>query len=108
MNTSRVANATFSSLLLAEARAEAKRQGIILPFGIVALKVGRSQWAVQADHPHNFDHYVSASCAAEAKAKWIGQLIDAHEFKCQGCGREESVCSADPCPGVIADREAVD
>jgi hypothetical protein len=26
-------------------------------------------------------------------------------FTCRGCGREESVCSADPCPGVIADRE---
>jgi hypothetical protein len=27
-------------------------------------------------------------------------------FTCQGCGREESICSADPCPGVIADRES--
>jgi hypothetical protein len=27
-------------------------------------------------------------------------------FVCRGCGREESVCSANPCAGVIADREA--
>jgi hypothetical protein len=26
-------------------------------------------------------------------------------FTCRGCGREESVCSANPCAGVIADRE---
>ena len=25
-------------------------------------------------------------------------------FHCKGCGREEGACSADPCPGVIADR----
>ena len=39
-----------------------------------------------------------------------GERIDLQEhgeeiFTCRGCGREESVCSADPCPGVIADRE---
>jgi hypothetical protein len=27
-------------------------------------------------------------------------------FLCRGCGREESVCSANPCAGVVADREA--
>lgn len=27
-------------------------------------------------------------------------------YTCQGCGREESVCSEAPCPDVIADREA--
>ena len=27
-------------------------------------------------------------------------------YRCTGCGREESVCSADPCPAVIADRES--
>ena len=27
-------------------------------------------------------------------------------FACQGCGREESVCSADPCEGVKVDRES--
>lgn len=27
-----------------------------------------------------------------------------HEPLCQGCGREESECSADPCEGVIHDR----
>lgn len=31
---------------------------------------------------------------------------DRAPFTCQGCGREESVCSADPCPDVISDREA--
>jgi hypothetical protein len=28
-------------------------------------------------------------------------------FHCQGCGREEGVCSADPCPSVVADRESL-
>jgi hypothetical protein len=28
------------------------------------------------------------------------------EFECDGCGRPEADCSADPCPDVIADREA--
>jgi hypothetical protein len=27
------------------------------------------------------------------------------EFRCEGCGRLEAVCSADPCAGVIADRQ---
>ena len=26
-------------------------------------------------------------------------------FTCRGCGREESICSADPCADVLADRE---
>ncbi len=26
------------------------------------------------------------------------------ELLCQGCGREEAECSADPCEGVIHDR----
>lgn len=26
-------------------------------------------------------------------------------FRCRGCGRPEADCSADPCPGVVADRE---
>jgi hypothetical protein len=26
-------------------------------------------------------------------------------FTCKGCGREESVCSADPCAAVMVDRE---
>lgn len=67
----------FDSLLLAEARKEAKEKGVTLPKRIVALKMGGQQWAVQADFPHNFDHYVSASSASDAKAKWIRQLIDA-------------------------------
>lgn len=25
-------------------------------------------------------------------------------YRCRSCGREESACSADPCPAVIADR----
>lgn len=29
-------------------------------------------------------------------------------FRCTGCGRLEEECSADPCKGVIADREATD
>jgi hypothetical protein len=29
------------------------------------------------------------------------------EFYCEGCGRWELTCSKDPCPDVVADREAV-
>lgn len=42
----------------------------------------------------------------------LADLIDGCEeieiapFTCKGCGREESVCSANPCDAVIADREA--
>lgn len=68
---------TFDRLLLKEARAEAARLGVKLPTRICALKVGRQQYAVQADFPHNFDHYVKASSASEAKAEWISQLIEA-------------------------------
>lgn len=32
--------------------------------------------------------------------------MDATGFNCKSCGREESVCSADPCEAVIADRAA--
>lgn len=28
------------------------------------------------------------------------------EYTCNGCGRAEDVCSADPCPSVIRDRES--
>ena len=66
----------FDGLLLATARAEARRLKVALPTRICALKVGRQQYAVQADWPHNFDHYVKASSVSEAKAVWIGQLID--------------------------------
>lgn len=31
---------------------------------------------------------------------------DEGEFRCTACQREESECSAEPCPAVIADREA--
>lgn len=27
------------------------------------------------------------------------------EFTCQSCGRDESLCTADPCPGVISQRQ---
>jgi len=56
---------------------------------------------------------------------WIGDLADeliakvagiylgffedetiATVYHCQGCGREESVCSSDPCEGVKRDRES--
>ena len=68
----------LASLLLKEARAKAARLGVKLPAHIRAFKVGRSLYAVQADFPHNFDHYVSASSVSEAKAEWISQLIDAN------------------------------
>jgi len=73
----------FDGLLLAEARKEAKRIGLTLPTGICALKVGRRQYAVQADPPHNFDHYESASSVSEAKAAWINRLIREFEEKNQ-------------------------
>ncbi len=31
---------------------------------------------------------------------------EAAPYRCKGCNREESVCSADPCPSVVADRAA--
>ncbi len=34
------------------------------------------------------------------------EVYNADVLTCRGCGREESVCSADPCAAVIADREA--
>lgn len=67
----------FDSAMLKHARAEAQRLGVKLPLRMVAIKVGRQQYVVQADFPHNFDHYVRAQSASEAKAKWI-QLIEAH------------------------------
>lgn len=35
--------------------------------------------------------------------RW-GTISTPPVFICRGCGREESICSADPCPSVIADR----
>jgi hypothetical protein len=34
------------------------------------------------------------------------EAITEMPFACKGCGREESICSADPCDAVIADRAA--
>jgi len=34
--------------------------------------------------------------------KYLTGALDEH--LCQGCGREEAECSADPCVGVIYDR----
>lgn len=42
---------------------------------------------------------------------WVGPLMFKYltervqEFLCEGCGREEAECSADPCPAVQHDRE---
>jgi hypothetical protein len=57
-----------------------------------------------------FDVYESAKCNPAYDPDFESTRIDLQEheeeiFTCRGCGREESVCSADPCPGVIADRE---
>lgn len=38
------------------------------------------------------------------QAAYACDLAD-DEFTCEGCGREESECSAAPCAAVIADRE---
>jgi len=79
----------FDNALLSEARVEARRLGLKLPTGICALKVGRQQYAVQANAPHNYDHYESASSVSEAKAKWIYRLIDrALEGPCDTCNHE--------------------
>ncbi|WP_126516787.1 hypothetical protein [Sphingobium amiense] len=45
------------------------------------------------------------------QAEWEDQAQDADlpplpDFTCTACGRPEADCSANPCPAVIADREA--
>lgn len=51
---------------------------------------------------------ISAECfhAVEGRTIELVDEADESEFTCNGCGREESECSADPCPDVIADRES--
>lgn len=34
------------------------------------------------------------------------EILGLEVHKCQACGREESVCSADPCEAVIKDRNS--
>jgi hypothetical protein len=48
---------------------------------------------------------ISAKCFHAVEGRTI-ELVDESEFTCNGCGREEVECSADPCPDVIADRES--
>lgn len=44
------------------------------------------------------------NCSCEVDEELAAEIADT-PFYCEGCGREESVCSLTPCPGVIADRE---
>ena len=64
----------FCRTLLAEVRAEAKREHIELPKNITALRADRRQFFVETDSESK--EYVSACCAFEAKAKFISSLID--------------------------------
>ena len=45
-------------------------------------------------------------CNAEVEPYHSDDLTAEKPFTCRGCGRVESVCSANPCTGVVADREA--
>ena len=72
-------NAIFTNSYLRQARDEAKKQGVKLPKGIVAIKVGRGHYAVMADAPYNRDHYFSAWDAAEAKSKFIQTFLKEDE-----------------------------
>ena len=47
-------------------------------------------------------YLIAARLTQVAIAKAEGKPV----FYCQSCKREESICSADPCAGVLADREA--
>lgn len=47
----------------------------------------------------DLNEYVRFRLVEEDAAKGI--------YRCQGCGREEGVCSVDPCEGVIRDRGEV-
>ena len=52
------------------------------------------------------DHdIVCNSCDHEFSRYSLADALDTAGFKCEGCGREEAECSADPCADVIADRE---
>ncbi len=45
-------------------------------------------------------------CNLEVEPYHSEDLTTKKPFTCRGCGREERECSANPCAGVIADREA--
>lgn len=50
---------------------------------------------------------------AQAEADAASEFMAAHgytvpEFRCEGCGRDESACSVDPCKFVIEDRDIED
>ena len=49
------------------------------------------------------DQIYFAVTVSRQRAEYLARCLD--EPLCNGCGREEAECSADPCPGVIADRE---
>ena len=63
----------FCRTLLAEVRAEAKRERVELPKNITALRADRRQFFVETSESKE---YVSACCAFEAKAKFISSLIE--------------------------------
>jgi len=42
----------------------------------------------------------------ENREKYSPCLMIEPELTCRGCGRAEGVCSRNPCPDVIADRES--
>jgi hypothetical protein len=42
--------------------------------------------------------------ALECFVEIMQSRVDDPDFRCRGCGRPESVCSANPCKDVISDR----
>lgn len=54
-----------------------------------------------------FDHLTSWTIYFAGQiVEQVSAAAPAEYFYCRGCGREELVCSIDPCPDVIADRDA--
>lgn len=47
--------------------------------------------------------HLAETCASLATA--YRKSAEGEDFVCAGCGRDETVCSENPCPDVIADRE---
>lgn len=69
----------FCRLLLSQARTEAKISRVTLPNRITALRSTRDQFFVEADGRAGV--YVSGCCSYEAKAKYIGGILDAQGGK---------------------------
>lgn len=68
------------------------------------LKTGK-EFAVNPANLDDLCRFVSSHRQACVWAVLRSIQMDSTPFKCAGCGREEEVCSQEPCADVIADRE---